>query len=168
LHVAPEYCFIKRFKALEKLDYITADLESPLADVKMDIQDMPFEDNTFDVAICNHTLEHVDDDLKAMKEFHRVLKPGGWAILNSPINENRQTTYEDPSITDPAEREKHFGQRDHVREYGLDYTDRLARAGFTIDTQEPLNELSDEEIQRYGLLHYKAKTAEEKVYMVRK
>jgi SAM-dependent methyltransferase len=168
LHVAPEYCFIKRFKALKKLDYTTADLESPLADVKMDIMDIPFGENTFDVVICNHTLEHVDDDHKAMREFHRVLKPGGWAILNSPINEKRGTTYEDPSIREPAEREKHFGQRDHVREYGLDYTDRLSKAGFTVDTQDPLNDLSEEEIERFGLLHYNKKTAEELIYLVRK
>jgi SAM-dependent methyltransferase len=168
LHVAPEYCFIKRFKALDNLDYTTADLESPLADVKMDIMDIPFGDNTFDVVICNHTLEHVDDDLKAMKEFYRVLKPGGWAILNSPINEKRETTYEDPSITDPAEREKHFGQRDHVREYGLDYTKRLEKAGFTIDTQNMLKDMSDSLIQQYGLLHYETMTAEELIYLVRK
>ena len=168
LHVAPEYCFIKRFKALNNLDYTTADLESPLADVKMDIQEIPFGENIFDVVICNHTLEHVGDDLKAMKEFYRVLKPDGWAILNSPINEKRETTYEDPSITDPVEREKHFGQRDHLREYGLDYTDRLAEAGFTVDTQDPLADLTDAEIERYGLLHYASKTAEEYIYLVGK
>ncbi|MEE4257679.1 MAG: methyltransferase domain-containing protein [Bacteroidales bacterium] len=168
LHIAPEYCFIKRFKALENLDYITGDLESPLADVKLDIRDIPFEDNTFNTIICNHTLEHVDDDLKAMKEFYRVLRPGGWAVLNSPINEKRKTTYEDFSITDPAEREKHFGQRDHVREYGLDYTDRLAEAGFTIHTTDILEDLSPEQVDRYGLLHYGKKTAEELVYLVNK
>jgi len=168
LHVAPEYCFIKRFKALNNLDYTTGDIESPLADVKMDIRDIPFEADTFDVVICNHTLEHVDDDLRAMKEFYRVLKPGGWAILNSPINEKREVTYEDFSITDPAEREKHFGQRDHVREYGLDYTDRLAEAGFTINSTDILKDLSPEEVERYGLLHYGKKTAEEVVYLVNK
>ncbi len=168
LHVAPEYCFIKRFKALDKLEYITGDIESPLADVKMDIRDIPFEDNTFDVAICNHTLEHVKEDLQSMKEFYRVLKPGGWAILNSPINEERDVTYEDFSITDPAEREKHFGQRDHVREYGLDYTDRLAAAGFSVNTQDIIKDLSPEEVERYALLHYGKMTAEELIYLVNK
>lgn len=166
LHVAPEYCFISRFKAMKNLEYTTGDIESPLADVKMDIRDIPFADNTFDVAICNHTLEHVVEDLDAMKEFYRVLKPGGWAILNSPINENRTSTYEDFTISDPAEREKHFGQRDHVREYGMDYGDRLAQAGFTVRVRDILSELSEEEIKRYGLLHYKHKTAEEMVYQV--
>ena len=168
LHIAPEYCFIKRFKALKNLDYITGDIESPLADIKLDIRDIPFEDNTFDTVICNHTLEHVDNDLKAMKEFYRVLKPGGWAVLNSPINEKRQTTYEDFSITEPAEREKHFGQRDHVREYGLDYTDRLAKAGFTVNTKDIIKGLTPELLERYGLLHYGKMTAEELVYCVNK
>lgn len=168
LHVAPEYCFIKRFKALPNLDYTTGDLESPLADVKMDILDIPFKDNTFDVVICNHTLEHVQDDLKGMREFHRVLKPGGWGILNSPINEKRETTYEDPSITDPAEREKHFGQRDHVREYGLDYTIRLAEAGFITNTQDVIAKLSHEEVDRFALIHYEKETAEDLIYLVNK
>lgn len=168
LHVAPEYCFIRRFKALQNLDYITGDLESPLADVKMDILDIPFGDNSFDVIICNHTLEHVHDDLRAMKEFHRVLKPGGWGILNSPINEKRNATYEDPAIIDPAEREKHFGQRDHVREYGLDYIDRLRSAGFSPIAFDIIAKLSPEIVERYGLLHYEKKTAEEFVYVVNK
>jgi SAM-dependent methyltransferase len=168
LHVAPEYCFIKRFKALKNLDYTTGDIESPLADVKMDIRDIPFGDNTFDVIICNHTLEHVVEDLQSMKEFHRVLKPNGWGILNSPINEKREETYEDFSITDPAEREKHFGQRDHVREYGLDYTLRLEQAGFKPNTQDIIADLSPEVVERYALLHYDKQTAEDLVYLVKK
>ncbi|NQT76395.1 MAG: class I SAM-dependent methyltransferase [Bacteroidetes bacterium] len=166
LHVAPEYCFIKRFKALENLDYTTADLESPLADVKMDILEIPFEDDAFDVIICNHTLEHVENDLIAMKEFFRVMKPGGWGILNVPINEEREQTYEDHSITNPKEREKHFGQRDHVREYGLDYTDRLSEAGFTPETCDIIADLTAEEVERFALLHYGKQTAEDKIYFV--
>ena len=168
LHVAPEYCFIKRFKALPNLDYTTGDLESPLADIKMDIREIPFGDDTFDVVICNHTLEHVVEDLLAMKELYRVLKPGGWGILNSPINEKRDVTYEDFSITDPKEMEKHFGQRDHVREYGLDYTDSLSKAGFTPNTQDVIAELTSEEVERYGLLHYTQQTAEDLIYLVNK
>jgi len=168
LHVAPEYCFIKRFKILKNLDYTTGDIESPLADVMMDIREIPFGDNAFDVVICNHTLEHVVEDLKSMKEFYRVLKPGGWGILNSPINEKREETYEDFSITDPKEREKHFGQRDHVREYGLDYTKRLEQAGFKTDTRDILADLSPEEVERYALLHYEKQTAEDLIYLVNK
>ena len=136
--------------------------------MKMDIREIPFGDNTFDVAICNHTLEHVIEDLQAMQEFHRVLKPGGWGILNSPINEKRDVTYEDASITDPAEREKHFGQRDHVREYGLDYTDRLTLAGFKVNTRDVIAELSDEETDRFALIHYDTQTAEDLIYFVNK
>jgi SAM-dependent methyltransferase len=168
LHVAPEYCFIKRFRALENLEYITADLESPLADVKMDIMEIPFDDDTFDMIICNHTLEHVDDDRRAMRELYRVLKPGGRGILNSPINGKRTVTYEDPAITAPAEREKHFGQRDHLREYGLDYADRLAEAGFIVQPQDVIAGLSEEEAARYALIHYGGKGPEDLVYLVRK
>jgi ubiquinone/menaquinone biosynthesis C-methylase UbiE len=108
----------------------------------------------------------VIEDLQAMKEFHRVLKPGGWGILNSPINEKREVTYEDFSITDPAEMEKHFGQRDHVREYGLDYTDRLAEAGFKVNTRDVIADLSPEEVERFALIHYEKQTAEDLVYYV--
>jgi len=130
LHVAPEYCFLRKFKKLNNLDYITGDLISPWADVKMDITDIPFGDNEFDMAMCNHVFEHVDEDHKAMTEFFRVLKPGGWAIFQVPIDINREVTYEDDSITDSKEREKHFWQHDHVRLYGRDYGARLAKAGF--------------------------------------
>ncbi|MEN8225532.1 MAG: class I SAM-dependent methyltransferase [Bacteroidota bacterium] len=168
LHVAPEYCFIKRFKALENLEYITGDIESPLADVKMDIRETPIEDDTFNVIIYNHTLEHVVEDHQAMKEFYRVLKPGGWGILNVPINEKRKETYEDFSITDPNEREKHFGQRDHVREYGLDYTDRLKNAGFTVNAIDLITEIGPEQAERFALLHYNIKTAEDQIFLVNK
>ena len=134
----------------------------------MDIREIPFEDNTFDVVICNHTLEHVIEDLQSMKEFHRVLKPGGWGILNSPINEKRKVTYEDFSITDATEREKHFGQRDHVREYGLDYTDRLKEAGFKVNTQDIISELTQSEVDRFALIHYDKQTAEDLIYLVEK
>ena len=132
LHVAPEQPFVGRFRKMKNLDYTTADLVSPLADVKLDIQNMPFEDNTFDVFICNHVLEHVPDELKALSEVKRILKPGGWAILQVPINYSLETTYEDSSITDPKEREKHFGQYDHLRYHGLDYQQRLEKGGFKV------------------------------------
>lgn len=132
LHIAPEYSFIKRIEKLSNIDYITADIESPLAKVKLDILNIPFEDNSFNVILCNHVLEHIKDDIRAMKEVYRVLKPGGWAILQSCIDTNLKTTYEDFSITSPKERQKHFRQADHLRVYGQDYKERLEKAGFTV------------------------------------
>ena len=152
LHIAPELCFIHRFEALPNLDYTSADIESPLAKVKMDIHKIPFEENIFDAAMCNHVLEHVEDDIQAMKEICRVLKPGGWAILQVPfMGKNLKKTFEDPSVTTPLEREKVFGQRDHVRIYGLDYADRLRSAGFDVQEDNYVMELSDEEVRKYAL-----------------
>ena len=145
LHVAPEICFTKRFKKLSNLEYYTADLDSPWADIKMDIMDIPLEDNSFDVVICNHVLEHVENDITAMKEFFRILKPGGWAILQSPIYYHLDKTYEDPTITDPLEREKHFGQDDHHRIYGKDYAKRLESGGFEVEVDDFVTRMSEEE-----------------------
>jgi len=125
LHIAPELCFIKKFKRMPNIDYTSADLESPLADVKMDVHDIPFDDSSYDVVFCNHVMEHVENDIKAMSEIYRVLKPGGWAIIQSPQDYSRQDTLEDPTITDPKERERIYWQDDHVRLYGLDYGKRL-------------------------------------------
>ena len=152
LHVAPELCFMDRFEALENLDYITADIESPLAKVKMDLHDIPFEEDTFDVIFCNHVLEHVDDDIQCLKEMKRVLKPGGWAILQIPFFfPLPKVTYEDKSITDPKEREKAFGQDDHVRIYGEDYAERLASVGFKVEEEKLLEELDNSEKERFAL-----------------
>jgi len=149
LHIAPEQPFYKRFEKLKNLNYITADLESPIAKVKMDIKEMPFEDNSFDVLLCNHVLEHIDDELKATKEIYRVLKPGGWAILQVPLDSSLETTYEDINITDPKEREKHFGQYDHIRLYGRDYAQRLEKSGLKVTTDDFVKKFSDDEVERY-------------------
>lgn len=151
LHVAPEQPFLKYFKNLENLDYVTGDLFSPIADVKMDIMDMPFEDDQFDAVICNHVLEHVESDIKAMKEILRVLKPGGWAIMQVPINYNNKETIEDLSITDPKKREQVFGQYDHVRWHGLDYADRLRSVGFEVDENHFVDDFTEAEKERYRL-----------------
>ncbi len=130
LHIAPEPCFMHRFEKIHGDTYITADIESPLAKVKMDIHQIPFGDNHFDVVLCNHVLEHVDNDIKAMSEICRVLKPGGFAILQVPFfSPIPDTTFEDITITHPREREKAFGQDDHVRKFGKDYPQRIERAG---------------------------------------
>lgn len=163
LHVAPEYCFIDRFEKMKNLDYITADIESPLAKVKMDIHAIPFADNTFDVAFCNHVMEHVDDYVKATSELYRVLKPGGWAIIQSPQDLNRATTYEDATITDPREREKHFWQNDHLRLFGRDYANELAKGGFAVtEDRFVMDDLTKEEVKRYAL------PANELIYFCRK
>jgi len=151
LHLAPEYCFLKRFKKLKNIDYTSGDLNSPWADIMMDVHDIPFKANTFDVIIGNHLLEHVDDDLKVMQEFYRVMKPNGWGIFMVPLDTNRATTYEDPTITDPKEREKHFWQADHVRLYGLDYPQRLRKAGFTVIEDDFVKKLKPSLVERYCL-----------------
>lgn len=152
LHIAPEACFIHRFEKLHAKGYLTADLESPLAKVKMDVHAIPFEDNRFDVVFCNHVLEHVADDRKAMSELYRVLVPGGFAILQIPLfYPLPETTFEDPSITTPAAREKAFGQSDHVRLYGKDYADRLRSAGFTVNEIKYAEQLPQAEVTKYAL-----------------
>ncbi|NPA43450.1 MAG: methyltransferase domain-containing protein [Chlorobi bacterium] len=151
LHIAPEQAFRKRFKKLFGKRYVTADLHSPLADVKADITNLPFESDSFDVVLCNHVLEHIPDDRGAMSELYRVMKPGGFGIFQVPLDPNRQTTFEDPGITDPAMRARLFGQYDHVRVYGTDFFDRLRQAGFDV-TPYPVRELfSPEEIRLYAL-----------------
>jgi ubiquinone/menaquinone biosynthesis C-methylase UbiE len=144
LHIAPEQAFYHRFKSQKNLDYTTADLYSPLADVKADITNMPFEDEHFDVIFCNHVLEHVIDDQKAMHELYRVLKKGGWGIFQIPQDLNRTETYEDFSITDPKERAIHFGQYDHVRVYGRDYFDKLKTVGFEVEVVDYAQKLTPE------------------------
>jgi hypothetical protein len=150
LHIAPELCFIKRFEKLPNLEYITADLESPLAAVKMDIHQIPFEAESFDVVFCNHVLEHVESDIKACKEINRVLKPEGWGIIQSPVYPIPETL-EDPTITSPKERERVFGQSDHVRKYGQDYADRLSQSGLKVTEHQFVKTLPKEIIAEHAL-----------------
>ncbi len=151
LHFAPEQAFYKRFRALENLKYTTTDLDSPLADIKADICDLPFADNSFDIIFCNHVLEHIPDDTKAMQELYRILKPNGWAILQIPQDLKRAVTFEDDSITDRKERAKIFGQYDHVRIYGRDYFTKLREIGFHVDEVDYTATLTPTEIDKYRL-----------------
>ncbi len=151
LHFAPEQAFYKRFRNQQNLIYTTTDLNSPLADVKADICDLPFEDNSFDFILCNHVLEHIPDDRKAMQELYRILKPGGTAILQIPQDLKREKTFQDDSITDPRKRAEIFGQYDHVRVYGRDYFDILRSVGFKVEEAAYTSELSEEEIDKYRL-----------------
>jgi len=151
LHFAPEQCFLKRFRQLKNLDYTTTDLLSPIADVKADICNLPFEDNSYDVILCNHVLEHIPNDTKAMQELYRVMKPGGYGVFQIPQDLNRSETFEDDSITDKAERAKIFGQYDHVRIYGRDYFDKLRRMGFKVEAVDYTAQLSEDSIDTYRL-----------------
>lgn len=148
--MAPEQCFLKRFKKL-KHDITTSDLNSPIADVKADITNLPFKDNTFDIIFCNHVLEHIPDDTKAMQELHRVLKSGGMGILQVPQDLNRAKTFEDDTITDPKERAKIFGQYDHVRIYGRDYFKKLRSVGFRVKEIDYTKDLAAELVDKYRL-----------------
>ncbi|MBW8358212.1 MAG: class I SAM-dependent methyltransferase [Weeksellaceae bacterium] len=152
LHIAPEQEFLRKFRKMKNLDYTSADLFSPIVDVKADILDLPFEDESYDVIFCNHVLEHIVDDRKAMSELYRVMKKGGWGIFQVPMKNSLEKTYEDFSIKDPKERQKHFGQYDHVRWYGMDYFDRLQSVGFQTDANFYSRKFPVHERQRFGLM----------------
>ncbi len=146
LHIAPENCFRKKFKKNFK-NYLTADLTHVEAMVKMDITQIQYPDNYFDIIFCNHVLEHIQDDIKALSELYRVLNKGGNAILMVPQITGMPTTYEDSSITTPEGRAKAFGLHDHFRIYGDDYLERLKSVGFVVI---PVSEfLSQKEIKKY-------------------
>ena len=154
LHVAPEVCLMRHLRKAYKgheVDYVTADLESPLADMHFDIQQIPLADNSFDVIFCNHIMEHVEDDLRAMRELYRVMSHGGWGVVLSPVELSRQNTFEDDTITDEAERTRIFGQYDHRRVYGRDYADRLRSVGFEVEDLDYAATFTEEDRQRFAL-----------------
>lgn len=151
LHIAPEQAFYSKFKKQKNLEYITSDLFSPLADVKADICSLPFDNQEFDVIFCNHVLEHIPDDAKAMKELFRVLKPNGWGIFQVPLDMKREQTFEDNSVTDPKERTRIFGQYDHLRIYGKDYFQKLKNIGFEVDELHCNQIVCEREIEKFCL-----------------
>jgi predicted SAM-dependent methyltransferase len=152
LHMAPEKAFLSRLKKMSHLDYTTCDLESPLADIKADICDLPFADASFDWVLCNHVLEHIPNDTKAMEELFRVLKPGGTALLQVPLDPKREVTFEDNNVTDKAERTKIFGQYDHVRVYGMDYFEKLRKTGFEVVELQYGKSLTADERKRFAVV----------------
>ena len=162
LHIAPEGQISKLLKGLPNLEYISADIVPGKAMVQMDITAINYPDESFDVIYASHVLEHIPDDRKAMRELYRVLKPGGWAILQVPIWGEK--TIEDPTITSPEEREKVFGQHDHVRRYGWDnkYKERLEKTGFIVKTDSFVKTLDKKLIDQYALM------ATEDIYFCRK
>lgn len=151
LHIAPEYAFLRRLSQLAGLRYVTGDFDSALANHKLDVMDLPFENKSFDWLICNHVLEHVEDDRRALSEIHRVLKPSGWAILMSPVDNRRLDTFEDSSVVTPEDRHRVYGQSDHARLYGCDYGERLAGSGFTVQATDYLEHFDPASIARLGL-----------------
>ena len=152
LHVAPEQVFYKKFKKLKNWEYFTFDLNSPIADIKGDLISTNFKDEYFDLIICNHVLEHIEDDKSALDEMYRILKYNGISILQVPINVKRENTFEDLSIKSKIQREKYFGQYDHVREYGLDFKDRVEEAGFEVEMINYSTKISQDLVIKYGLM----------------
>jgi SAM-dependent methyltransferase len=151
LHFAPEWGAEHAFRANPRVGrYVTADLSAPGVDVHCDITDLRFEDDAFDVVVCSHVLEHVRDDRKALAELHRVLRPGGVAYIQVPYDAERHTD-EDPCVTDPGERERRFGQFDHVRMYGCDLIERIRQVGFVVDELRPTRSMREAEVVRFGL-----------------
>lgn len=164
LHVAPEVALMRKFKKMYEREperYVTADLESPLADMHFDIQHIPLADGSFDAVICNHILEHVESDHRALSELFRILRAGGWGVILSPVDLQREKTFEDDSITDPMQRTRLFGQYDHRRVYGRDYVGRLAAAGFEVLDCDYKECFSAAEQQLYAL-------PDDHIYIVRK
>ena len=164
LHIAPEVALMRKFRKMYSSQpdrYITADLESPLADMHFDVQQIPLGDGEVDAIICNHILEHVEDDSKALRELYRILRPNGWAVILSPVDLEREHTFEDDTITDAKERTRIFGQYDHRRIYGRDYVERLAAVGFEVYDIPYKEEFSQKEQELYAL-------PDEHLYVVRK
>ncbi|MCY4160713.1 MAG: methyltransferase domain-containing protein [Flavobacteriaceae bacterium] len=151
LHFAPEPPLLKQFKEIQNWDYTTADLTSPLADLKVDLCHLPFDDQTFDLIMCNHVLEHIENDAQAMRELYRILTITGILIAMVPLNSKSKTTYENPQIKSKKMRKKHFGQYDHVRVYGMDYKIRLEKKGFHVEFINYASELKQSELERYRL-----------------
>jgi len=150
LHVSPKYSLSRRFVKMPSIDYVGIDLfDRPNTSIRVDISGIPVKCETFDALLCIHVMEHVEDDVAAIAELYRVLKPGGWAFITVPIRLDRKT-YEDPTITAPEDRLLHFGEEQHARIYGLDFPDRLESAGFDVqlDLAQDLDRSTSEE---YGL-----------------
>jgi SAM-dependent methyltransferase len=162
LHFAPENCLGDILAHAPNLHYVSADLELPSVMVKTDITELSFPNSCFDVLLCVHVLEHIPNDIEAIKELFRVLKPGGWAIVHVPIDKKRKTTFEDSQIVSSAQREIAFGQHDHVRLYGLDYKDRLEKVGFLVKIDQYVKDLPVETVERCGLDY------EEDIYLMSK
>ncbi|MBR5225180.1 MAG: class I SAM-dependent methyltransferase [Clostridia bacterium] len=152
LHFAPEKAFIDLFSSKKNIDYWPVDINPNMPGIRRtaDITDIPFEDESMDVIICNHVMEHIPDEGKALREMYRVLKKGGIAVINVPLDENRAETFENPEYNTPELRLKYFGQHDHVRIYGRDYEKRLGKV-FTVEKAKPNEKMTPKELSDYGV-----------------
>jgi predicted SAM-dependent methyltransferase len=152
LHFAPEWALRHRLERVGHLRYVTSDLEQPDVDLRLDLAGLDLPDASFDAVICSHVLEHVDDDITAMRELRRITRDEGWCLVMVPLDTGRERTYEDPSIVSPPDRERAFWQHDHVRLYAPDIRDRLAAAGFSVERVRPLEEFGSAVARRCRLL----------------
>ena len=152
LHFAPEKFFYDKCSSLPNIDYWPVDIRKlPTVRTVVDITDIPFEDSSFDIIICNHVLEHVINDRKAMSELYRVLSPQGVAFINCPVDRRLATTLEKEEYDTPELRFKYYGQHDHVRLYGRDFPKKLEVAGFSVDEVHCPVMMSSSMIYKYGL-----------------
>jgi SAM-dependent methyltransferase len=152
LHIAPEFCLMRVLKKMPQVDYVTVDRSSDLADYRMDITAMDLASESFDLFLCLHVLEHVADDVQALRELRRILKPGAWGIVGVPIDPAREVTWEDPGVTSPEERLRLFGQADHVRVYGNDCARRFEQVGFEVRKVDYFLHCSPAERERHALI----------------
>jgi SAM-dependent methyltransferase len=155
-HVAPEGCLRAMLSQVRNVSYDVGmkyheGFYYERSTNLLDITDLKYEDEIFDIIICNHVLEHIENDRKAIGELYRVLKPGGWAILQVPISKTLATTFEDPAVKSPEQREKIFGQYDHVRIYGQDYQSRLEQRGFIVKRINPYKDKWTIELDKYAI-----------------
>lgn len=148
LHIAPEKCLENIFRSNANIEYTSIDLNNKNADKLMDLTNLKFSDKAFDLIIAVHVLEHINNDLKAMKEIHRVLKPTGKAIILVPIDYQKANTYEDNNLKSYFQREKAYGQGDHMRLYGIDFSNKLVDAGFKVEAVNYAKKLSDNYIKQ--------------------
>jgi SAM-dependent methyltransferase len=147
LHFAPERCVVPWLRSISK-SYLSVDIASPAAMEHMDIINLRLPDASFSLLWCSHVLEHIEDDRKAISELFRVLRPGGLAVIMVPVY--GAATYENPEVKTPAGRLEHFKQEDHLRLYGLDFSERLKAGGFGVEVLS-VPDLPAQDVERYGL-----------------